>query len=400
MPAAVNLLGRAEALLPHDDPDRFAALATLGEALLQSGELDRAGEVLAAAISGATAAGQKAVEARAVVSRAFLRIFTDPEGATEEARAEVERLLPELEELGDDLALAYVWHLQGQVHLMESQYAKLAEAGERALIHARRAEDRRQEGEMVFWTLAGYNFGPLPVVEAISRAEELLAAATGNRVAEAGALGHLAVLKAKRGEFDTARSMYSRAVAIVEELGMLVHLGGLSMGSGWIERLAGTPEAAEPVLRRADALLEKIGEKAYRSTLAAVLAEVVYDQHRYDEAEELTRLSAELAAPDDLASQVGWRSVRAKVLARRGELVEAERLGQEAVDIGARTDALDWRADALADLAEVLRLAGRPADAAARLEEALRLFEAKGVVPSVARTRELLAELAQPPATA
>jgi tetratricopeptide (TPR) repeat protein len=88
------------------------------------------------------------------------------------------------------------------------------------------------------------------------------------------------------------------------------------------------------------------------------------------------------------------------VLARRGELEEAERLGREAVDIAERTDGLDWRADALVDLAEVLRLAGRPVDAAGSLEEALRLYEAKGVVPSAQRTRALLAELAQPPATA
>ena len=146
--------------------------------------------------------------------------------------------------------------------------------------------------------------------------------------------------------------------------------------------------------------LEKIGEQSYRSTLAAVFADVAYLQGRYDEAEELTRTSEELAARDDLASQIGWRSVRAKVHGQRGELAEAERLGHEAVEIAARTDGLEWWAGALADLGEVLRLAGRPADAAEQLEEALRLYEAKGVVPAIARTRELLAELAQPPATA
>jgi class 3 adenylate cyclase/tetratricopeptide (TPR) repeat protein len=400
LPTAANLLGRAVDLLPEDDLDRLAPLATLGEALAQMGELERAGEVLAAAISGAATAGQKTVEARAVVSRAFLRMAADPDGATEDARAEVARLLPEVEELGDDLALAYVWHLMGHVHLMGCRFAELAEAGERALLHARRAEDRRQEGEMVFWTLAGYNFGPLPVDEAIARAEKLLSASTGNRVAESGALAHLAMLQAKGGDFDTARSMYARALAIVEELGMRVHLSGLAMGFGWIELLAGTPDAAEPVLRRADALLEEIGEKSYRSTAAAVLAEVVYQQDRYVEAEELTRLSEELAAPDDLASQIGWRSVRAKALARRGQFAEADRLGLEAVEIAARTDGLDWQADALIDLAEVLRLAGRPDEAAARLQEALLLQEAKGVVPAVERTRALLAELGQPPATA
>jgi ATP/maltotriose-dependent transcriptional regulator MalT len=194
--------------------------------------------------------------------------------------------------------------------------------------------------------------------------------------------------------------MYGRALATVEELGMRIHLGGLSMGAAWIELLAGTPEAAEPVLRRANALLEEMGEKGYRSTLAAHLSQVVYQQGRFAEAEELTRLSEELAASDDVASQFSWRSVRAKVLAQRGEFREAERLGREAVEIAERTDGLDWRGNALVDLAEVLRLGGRPAEAVAALEEALNLFEQKGVVPSVERTRALIAELAQPPATA
>lgn len=213
-------------------------------------------------------------------------------------------------------------------------------------------------------------------------------------------LAHLAQVKAKRGDFDEARSLYRRALDMCNELGAEVLWGGYSMAAGWIEILAGTPEAAEPMLREGMERLEQVGEQSYRSTLAAVFADVVYRQGRYDEADELTRVSEELAARDDLSSQVGWRSVRAKALAQRGEFAEAERLGREAVEIAAGTDGLDRWAAALEDLGEVLRLAGRPAEAAVELEEALRLYERKGVVPAVEWTRKLLAELAQPPATA
>jgi class 3 adenylate cyclase/tetratricopeptide (TPR) repeat protein len=399
MPATVNLLGRAAELLPRSDPDRLALLPDLGDALLETGDMPRAREVLDAAIEEAAAAGQKAVEARAIVIRSFLRMYVDPEGATDQARAEIERLLPELEELGDDLALAQVLRLKGQVHLMEGRFAELAESQERALVHARRTGARRQEGLALFWLIGAYNFGPFPVGEVLARCEELLEAATGNPVAELGAITHLSICEAQRGDFDKARRLYRRGLDFCNELGMEVEWGGLSMANGWIEILAGTPEAAEPVLREGYDRLGTIGERSYRSTLAAVYADVVYRLGRYDEAEDLTRASEELAAPDDFASQVGWRSVRAKVLAQRGEFEEAEHFGREAVEISARGDHLKWQADVLSDFREVLRLAGRPAEAAVQLEEALRLYEQKGVVPAVEHTRAVLAELGQPPAS-
>jgi tetratricopeptide (TPR) repeat protein len=77
--------------------------------------------------------------------------------------------------------------------------------------------------------------------------------------------------------------------------------------------------------------------------------------------------------------------VRAKVLARRGEFEEAERLAREATARAASTDYLDLRARAAADLAEVLRLAGRPDESAAAVQEAIRLHEEKGNVAAAAQ---------------
>jgi tetratricopeptide (TPR) repeat protein len=80
-------------------------------------------------------------------------------------------------------------------------------------------------------------------------------------------------------------------------------------------------------------------------------------------------------------------------LARRGELAEAERLGREAVAIASGTaDILDLRAEALASLGEVLRLADRPQESRAALDEAIRLYENKGNVVGAGHIRGLLAE--------
>ena len=104
------------------------------------------------------------------------------------------------------------------------------------------------------------------------------------------------------------------------------------------------------------------------------------------------RRAEDIASPEDAEAQVGWRRVRAKLLARRGDLDEAERLGREAVAIASGTDYLDARAHAAADLGEVLRLAGRPQDSATALEEAIRLNDNKGNFVAAGRLRSLLAE--------
>jgi hypothetical protein len=90
-----------------------------------------------------------------------------------------------------------------------------------------------------------------------------------------------------------------------------------------------------------------------------------------------------------LASQAGWRCVRAKVLARRGRHDEATALAREAVALADRTDMLVKRGDARLALAAVLELAG--ADGASPLlAEAVQLYEEKESVVDAARARTLL----------
>ena len=91
---------------------------------------------------------------------------------------------------------------------------------------------------------------------------------------------------------------------------------------------------------------------------------------------------------------------QAKLLAQRGDIEEAERLATRGGRAGGRTDYLDVHARALEDLAEVLRLAGKPQESASRLEEAMRLFELKGNIVAVAGAKarlEALAAAAPPP---
>jgi tetratricopeptide (TPR) repeat protein len=126
--------------------------------------------------------------------------------------------------------------------------------------------------------------------------------------------------------------------------------------------------------------------------MATLLAEALYAQGRLDEAEAAVERSREAATSDDFNAQAGWRAVQARILARRGELEEAERLAREAIEIIDRSDELSHQGDLRVGLAEVLQLAGRTDESIPMLEDALERYEQKENRVAAATTRALLAE--------
>jgi len=88
-----------------------------------------------------------------------------------------------------------------------------------------------------------------------------------------------------------------------------------------------------------------------------------------------------------------WRQARAKVLATRGALAEAEKLAREAIAIGEETDLIDAQGDSYADLAEVLALGGKTDDAVHALGTAVAKYRRKGNLAGTRRGESRLAEL-------
>jgi Flp pilus assembly protein TadD len=177
-------------------------------------------------------------------------------------------------------------------------------------------------------------------------------------------------------------------------MGRSVAAASTSMDSCSVEMLAGDPAAAERELRRDYNELEEMGEKVLRSTIAGELARAVYARGGYDEAHRLTVSAEGLAADEDILSQALWRMVRAKVLAQRGTLGEAQRLARNAVDLLGPTGDFVSQAEALMDLAEVLEVAGEIEEAQAALAKACSLFERKGDIVSCDRATKRLSALA------
>jgi tetratricopeptide (TPR) repeat protein len=196
------------------------------------------------------------------------------------------------------------------------------------------------------------------------------------------------------GRFDRARELQAAGAGAFEEFGLTLSFF-VSHTAAIVELLAGDPVAAERSLRRAYKAFEEMGYREELSGTAAVLAQALLAQRRDEEAERFAELSEELAPADELIAQVLWRGVRARCLAGRGLTEEAEVLAREAVALAETTDFLNDRADAMFDLATVLREAGRLKDARAAFAEGLRLYELKGNVVAAGRVQAELAQLTE-----
>jgi predicted ATPase/class 3 adenylate cyclase len=391
IPGAVNLLERAASLLPEASTERLHLLPTLAEAASETGDLTRADEILREVMTAAAAAGDRALEALAQIDREYLQEYTDPTTREERVLETVERAIQLFEELGNDQGLAKAWTLRAQACWDRCRYAEMEDILERALLHAERAGDKRGRSLILNFLTRAAHLGPLPVEEGLRRCEGIHAEARGDPALEAVTLAMIGALKAQVGSFGEARASCRNSRAIGEEFSLGAWLAALPLYSGPIELLAGEPEAAERELRAGyDALIE-MGDLGRLSTEAAFLALALHAQGRYEEAEYFTGVSEGSTTPDDVFSHIAWRGVRSKALARKGELEQAELLARDAVALAEETDGLNLYGDALLDLGEVLRTAGRPAEAGAATERALSLYERKGNLVSAARARAALA---------
>ena len=393
MPGAANLIGRAVDLLPESDPTRVELLPELGTALIEVGELARAVSTFELALEPAQASGDERAAWRARLGRALAQVWMG--GSQEEAGAVAEEAAEALARLDDELGVARACNLLALARFWRGSAAVADEIFNRALEHSRRARSPREEAQALTWRLITSWMGPAAVAEAVARCREIGERAPTRQV-EAFALLEQGPLLAMQGRFTEARELFREGRAMLEDLGLAIFVAGSSQEYFDLEMLAGDPAGAEADLRRACESLERLGEKGFLSTRAGCLAHALCAQGRYDEADEFIELAADSASADDAATQALWRSAKAKVVARRGEVEEALTLAREAVAILEPTDWLSVRADGLVDLGEILRLADRPAEARAALNEAVMLYEEKENVVGAGKGRGLLDDVRAP----
>ena len=384
LPAALNLFQRA-AHLAAGSADKAETLTHVGRVLVRLGQLAEADALLQQALELARENEDELRAGRAEIAREFVRLQLEPEEHSGQIVDLTERLERLFDEHDDDLGLAHTWRLRSEVGRLMCRFAEEEAALEQALVHADAAGDEREVAEIRLWLGTCLCYGPTPVSAAIARCRVMLEQAHGVRWVEASILGMLGYLHAMADDPVQAHDYHGRSGAILEELGMTFPLAARAVNSARIEMMAGDLAAAERQLRWGYEQFEQIGETEVRSTMAAMLAQVLHEQGRDDEAEQFALTSDELAAADDVYSQLLWRSALAKVRARRDAADDARELAQQAVTLAAATDSLSFHGWAVLDLARVEALLSGGAPPPELVAEAMELFERKQDAASLRR---------------
>ena len=390
MPATVNLLGRAAALpTPRGGPG-LVGLPELGYALFEIGEVNEASAVLAGARERARADGDRLVEWRVTITRPRIEMYRDPRGIDLDAlTVETETAIDVLRELGDETGLARAYMVLSDLHWSKGRLRETIDTATLAADYARRAGNRREVGWALGQVALCAIHGPMPVNEGLAWLERLLQGEPENRTLDANLSGFVTVLEAMSGRFDEARRHIDESRALARDLGLIWQASVQELLSGYIELMAGDPVAAEREMRAAAEGFREIGEGWFLSVTAVDLLRAIYEQGRYEDAFALLATVDETPGPD-CEWLVKRRGVPACLLARHGQIEEAERLAREGVAVAADSDFVVLHADVLLDLAEVLELAGRPEEAREATAEAVSIYERKGDVAAARKARGLL----------
>ena len=378
MPAAANLIERAAALYPNDRTERLQLLPTLGKALRETGELGPSDAVLTEALAVARAAGDRRVESLAQIELPLSAttptppaIWTSfagsPSGASVSLRssATTKRSRKHAASLPKCIGLAGISLRWRKCSSGRSRTRSARATSESARSFSTPSLELPSSVRCPWTRLFGAasRSAPRRVPTACSPQRSCLRPAGCTRYA----------VTLSRPAFST-RS----ARAKFEEFGLRAALAALPLYSGPIELLAGDSHAAEHELDRGRRLLEEMGDRSRLSTTCAFLAQALYAQGRYAAADAAALAAAAATTPHDSYTQAVWRGTHARVLVRRGELEEAERVALEGAAIASQTDSPDLVGDALLVLADVLTVGRRTTEAAAHAREALATTARRG----------------------
>ncbi|HUF60340.1 MAG TPA: adenylate/guanylate cyclase domain-containing protein [Actinomycetota bacterium] len=393
MAAATNLLSRAFDLLPEDDPERIRMGWELGQAMIDSGAIATATDVLRATLDQARAAGDEAAAGYAQAALWVARVFADPEVDVDEWESSADDLVSLFERIGDRRGAALAWMQKSYALWFRERLEASGAAAERAIEHALAAADRYVESEMRGHLLVTTGLGPSPLEASAELLTSTLAdaRARGDRRLEQVAVRGMGMRAAFAERFDEARTFVAQARTITQELGLSLEYWSGAQLVGRIEWLAGDLDAAARELREGCEQLDALGETAFLSTTAGMLAEVEMLRGDPSAAEHWIQVAERTASPGDRSSQTSIELVRGQLMAAVND-PGAEHHLRRALELVDETDSPIWQSDVRLGVARALARSRRE-EAIELAREALELAQRKGVLVLVERARALLKEL-------
>jgi class 3 adenylate cyclase/tetratricopeptide (TPR) repeat protein len=390
--AVRRLLTRANALRPADDPRRLANLPMLAAALWTAGRLDEARVVLEEVLASPHAEPSSRAAALELTS------LGEALGkSAAELRPQVEEALRIRRHLGDPAGIARALLALAVVDSFVGRLRHAWELAEEALGQARQAQDIGLQARLLEFRTRAFLFsqesearrGVRMLKENLTFAREY-----GLRARECLALIDMGIVRGQLGARAEGKELIERGHAMQRDLGWELRALG-SWDEATLDYWAGDIGLAADRWRIAYDKLAAVGEKAYLSTVATQLAQSLIDLGESREAEEVLRTAEGAGAPDDVMTQVQLKATRARLLARRGGLAEAEGMAREAVREAEAAEYNMLMPYAHLALGDVLRLAGRLDEAAAEWRSVIAFEKARGNKLYVGRLRRELGELEQ-----
>lgn len=380
-PAAINLLERAAAMRPDDDPGRLQLLPLLARALVEAGGWERAKAVVDEASERGRATGDRRVAADAVLELSFLRVHTDLGVTHRQVEADLAQAARDFEALGDQVGVARALTLAGRLPFWRGDTLASMEQEERAAAYARAAGSRIQEIDALTALLFAMVEGPSPVAAISERLDQVEALTSGSSRADVFLRRMRADVDLMLGDVEGARAWVTEARALAEELGLTIVVAtGIARTSAEIELFTGDLDAVEREMARACNVLRAADDWGHIVSQVPFLMDALFPQGRAEELASLVDEAWERMIEEDVDAQIGMRRARSKLLASRGDLAGAEALAREALALSGATSYAIVHAKAHEHLAEILRRMGRDTDAAAARREAVAIYERKGCV--------------------
>ena len=393
--AALNLLFRAASLLPRGDPKHVDVLCELARAAAWAGDTERSDVLTHELTELLEGLHDPVLRAHASIALVWVASVGDPYWNANDWLDTAGSAIGVFERTHDELGLARAYDVLGWAENARNRFGAETVARHLAYEHAKRSGDPAMEMEYMAERTSGISWGPMPVSDGLALCREVLELAPDNRTIRGDVLHKTAVFEAMASDLPAALRHYDESIAILRDLGGVVHLGFAAQAGWLIGSLCGDHQMAEREARWSCELLNEHGVKDLFVVNRDLMALAICAQGRPDEAERLGILGREGSAehPEDVISQWGWRHILGNVANARGELGEAERLLREAVGFGDRTDAYLERSFTNMDLAEVMYGAHRTDEAIPLFEEAVRLSELHEDVVTADRARERLSAL-------